>query len=114
MRVCDDYLIDTALASGGAVCADVFETLPESYVQKRDRKHNHISPDRVIDASTCMFPELTWFVRDMGHLDYPYGSEGMEFLLWLVRMDSQYTIRTSDRYPQFMQYDVQKKTLTAQ
>lgn len=114
MRVCDDYLIDTALASGGAVCADVFETLPESYVQKRDRKHNHIAPDRVIDASTCMFPEYTWFVRDMGHLDYPYGSEGMDFLMWLIRMDTQYTIRTDTRYPQFMKYDVKEKTLTAQ
>ena len=114
MRVCDDYLIDTALASGGAVCADVFETLPENYRQQRDRKHDHISPDRVIDASTCMFPELTWFVRDMGHLDYPYGSEGMDFLMWLVRMDSQYTIRTSARYPQFMRYDVKQKTLSAQ
>ena len=114
MRVCDDYLIDTALASGGAICADVFETLPDNYVQKRDRSHNHISPDRVIDASTCMFPEYTWFVRDMGHLDYPYGSEGMDFLMWLIRMDSQYTIRTSARYPQFMRYDVKNKTLTAQ
>ena len=114
MRVCDDYLIDTALASGGAVCADVQQTLPENYVQKCDRKHNHISPDRVIDASTCMFPELTWFVRDMGHLDYPYRSEGMDFLMWLIRMDTQYTIRTSARYPQFMKYDVKNKTLTAQ
>ena len=114
MRVCDDYLIDTALASGGAVCADVFETLPEDYVQKRDRRHNHMSPDRVIDASTCMFPEQTWFIRDMGHLDYPYGSEGMDFLIWLIQMDSQYTIRTSERYPQFMRYDVKQKTLTAQ
>ena len=61
-----------------------------------------------------MFPELTWFVRDMGHLDYPYGSEGMDFLMWLVRMDSQYTIRTSARYPQFMRYDVKQKTLSAQ
>ena len=114
MRVCDDYLIDTALASGGAVCADVFQTLPETYKQQRDRRHNHISPDRVIDASTCMFPEWTWFVRDMGHLDYPYGSEGMDFLMWLIQMDSQYTIRTSDRYPQFMKYDVKQKTLSAQ
>ena len=69
---------------------------------------------RVIDASTCMFPEWTWFVRDMGHLDYPYGSEGMDFLMWLIRMDTQYTIRTSARYPQFMRYDVKEKTLTAQ
>jgi hypothetical protein len=114
MRVCDDYLIDTALASGGAVCANVFQTLPETYKQQRDRRHNHISPDRVIDASTCMFPEWTWFVRDMGHLDYPYGSEGMDFLMWLIQMDSQYTIRTSDRYPQFMKYDVKQKTLSAQ
>ncbi len=114
MRVCDDYLIDTALASGGAVCADVQTTLPEGYVQKRDRGHNHISPDRVIDASTCMFPEWTWFVRDMGHLDYPYGSEGIDFLMWLVRMEKQYTIRTDARYPQFMKYDVKAKTLTPQ
>ena len=114
MRVCDDYLIDTALASGGAICADVGQTLPDNYVQKRDRKHDHISPDRVIDASTCMFPEWTWFVRDMGHLDYPYGSEGMDFLMWLVRMDRQYTIRTDAQYPQFLQYDVKAKTLTPQ
>ena len=114
MRVSDDYLIDTALSSGGAVCANVGETLPDDYVQQRDRRHNHLSPDRAIDASTCMFPEWTWFIRDMGHLDFPYGSQGMDFLLWLIGMDKQYTVWTSDRYPQFMQYDVKSKTLTPQ
>ena len=111
---CNDYLIDTSLSSGGAVCAKVGETLPPDYTQQVDCGHDHISPDRVIDASTCMFPEITWFVRDMGHLDYPYGTESAEFLMWFVCADQQYTVHNQTRYPQFLQYDKQNKTLKQQ
>lgn len=111
---CNDYLIDTSLSSGGAVCARIGETLPDGYVQQVDCGHNHISPDRVIDASTCMFPEITWFVRDMGHLDYPYGTDGAEFLMWFVCADRQFSVHDVPRYPQFLQYDKQTKTLLSQ
>lgn len=111
-EISDDYLIDTSLASGGAICADYNKTLPENYVQQVNDGHNHLSPDRMIDASTCMYPEYTWFVKDMGHLDYPYGSEGATFLMWLVCAKSQPDIYTNVTYPQFMIYNALNMTLS--
>ena len=113
-RISDDYLIDTSLSSGGAICADIGTSLPQDYVQQVQDGHDHISPDRRIDASTCMYPEYTWFTRNMGHLDFPYGTQGVEFLLWLICADEQPTVWTSGRYPQFMSFDRPTGILIAQ
>ena len=111
---CNDYLIDTSLSSGGAVCADIGSTLPAGYTQQIADGHDHISPDRRIDASTCLYPEYTWFTKNMGHLDFPYGSQGAEFLIWLICADTQLTVWTNERYPQFMVFDRGTGILTAQ
>ena len=108
----NDYLIDAALASGGAVCADLDTTLGEGYVQKKADGHNHLSYDGQIDASTCMLPEHTWFIRDMGHVDYPYG-ESTDFIMWLAESEDYVTVFDSAKYPQFMKFDYGTGTLTA-
>ena len=51
--------------SFGATSADYGKVLDDKYIAKADKKY--ISPDKVIDASTCLFPETTWFVRDLHH-----------------------------------------------
>ena len=107
----NDLLIEAELSSGGATVADLGDTLPEGYKQAIDCGHNHISSDRVIDASTGMFPEYTWFIKDMLHLDFPYQSEAVNFLIWLVCSDEQPTIFSNEKYPQFMQYSYADKTL---
>ena len=28
-----------------------------------------ISPDKTVDASTCLFPEKTWFIKASGHFE---------------------------------------------
>lgn len=99
-----DNLIDVEYASGGATSAYLGETFADNYVQKIPSEYNYISPDRQIDASTCMFPEQTWFFRDMGHVDYPYG-ESTDFIMWLATSKEQLTIRSNPEYPQFMTYD---------
>lgn len=100
----NDYLIDTAYASGGAICADLDTTLGENYTQKVNDGHNHLSYDGQIDASTCIVPEHTWFIRDMGHVDYPYGAS-TEFLIMLAESENYITVYDNEKYPQFMQYD---------
>lgn len=42
-------------------------TLGDDYVQARDVGHNCLSEDGIIDASTCMLPENTWFIKNYGH-----------------------------------------------
>ncbi|MBP3441607.1 MAG: hypothetical protein J6L62_02270 [Clostridia bacterium] len=95
-----DFLIDTKHTSLGATCAPYGETLGEGYVQKIDDGHNHLSPDNVIDASTCAFPEITWFIKDMMHTWYTDGYN--EFVYTLIYTPGQETIHTYDEYPQFL------------
>lgn len=95
-----DFLIDTARTSMGATCADFGKTLGEDYVQKVDDGHNHVSCDNVIDASTCAYPEYTWFVKDMMHTWYT-GSYAT-FTYWLSSLTVQPTVHDTPLYPQFM------------
>lgn len=108
----NDYLIDTEYASGGAICANLDTTLGDGYVQKTNDGHNHLSFDGQIDASTCMLPEHTWFIRDMGHVDYPYG-DSTDFILLLAESEKYLTVSDNEKYPQFMQYDYGTNQLTA-
>ncbi|MBQ2694142.1 MAG: hypothetical protein IJF57_01190 [Clostridia bacterium] len=97
-----DFLIDTKYMSIGATCAPIGKTLGDGYKQaKRSCGHNHVSPDNTIDASTCAYPEYTWFVRGNPHNGF--GSAYRDFLTWAVLYDGQPTVRSSKLYPQFIQ-----------
>lgn len=107
----NDFLIDVDYASGGATSSRLGETFPEDYTQAKADGHNHLSADRQLDASTCMFPEQTWFIRDIAHVDYNVG-ESTDFLIWLAKSEKQLTIYDGESYPQFMKYDSKSNTLS--
>ncbi len=96
-----DMLIDTEYMSIGATCASPFGTVfDKDYVQAEYCSgHNHVSPDMMIDASTCAFPEITWFVREQTHSEFSDGYA--EFLDWVLLYDGQPTVHTNEKYPQF-------------
>lgn len=112
----NDNIIDTKYTSGYAVCAYLDETLPAGYRQQntvcRDAAHNHISGDRIIDASTCLLPEQTWFLKDLKHVGYIYDTPLMAFILWLCLSDTQRTVQDAEPYGQFMQVDPKTGALT--
>lgn len=97
-NLCADGLIDTALESSGATCAPCGQVLPEGYKQKVADGHNHLSPNGQIDASTCVFPEQTWFLQDMLHFNASFGA----LVDYLVSCKAQPTVRSNPKYPQFM------------
>lgn len=107
----NDFLIDVGYASGGAISSKLGGTLPDSYTQAKADGHNHLSADRQLDASTCMFPDQTWFIRDMAHVDYNVG-ESTDFLIWLAKSEKQLTVYDSGVYPQFMKYNSKDNTLS--
>lgn len=105
-----DFVIDTEYASMGATCADLGSTLGEGYTQAVDCGHNHVSPDNLIDASTCRYPEQTWFVRDFLHSD---GSDAYdEIHRYILFSGRQVTVFDDPRYPQFMKYDYATDTMS--
>ncbi len=98
-----DGLIETVCTSTGATVAQLGEKLPVGYTQANVCcGKNHISPDRVVDASTCMFPEQVWFFRGVAHIGTLYGSEFCDFIFWLLEQPEQVTVWSDASHPQFM------------
>ena len=104
MHTNSDATVDTQYASAGATVALLDETLGENYEQKcTDCGHNHLSPDGVIDASTCILPENTWFIKDMLHSNAHDGI--MEMYYWFIYADECYDVWSNPMYTQFLQND---------
>lgn len=106
-----DATVDTVYASLGATVAPLGQTLGNDYIQKNENgTHDHLSKDGVIDASTCLLPESTWFVRDMLHCKTHDGHQ--KLYNWFFYTDGQLDVWSNEDYPQFLQNDVNAKTLT--
>ncbi len=103
-----DGTVDTQYASLGATCAPIGETLPENYTQAAYPETKYISPDRKIDASTCLLPECTWFIKDMLH-STTHDGHG-EMYLTMHKSEEQMTVFDNEKYPQFMQNDTVNQT----
>ena len=108
-NVSSDKLVDTHYASLGATCAPPGRPFSFLYRQKKFCGTNYMSPDRYVDASTCLLPDVTWFAKDLPHTaqwDYSgwYG-------WWLAAGD--YTIWDDDRFPQYSQWIAKEEGETA-
>lgn len=104
-----DGVIDTTNTSYGATVTQFGTVFADSYIA--DANAAYISPDHTVDASTCMFPEQTWFIKNYGH---SYNAKSIdEFILTLLHYDGQATVNTFSQYPRFMTFDYATKTLVA-
>ena len=97
-----DAVLETELMSAGATVAPYGKTLGDDYVAADPTK---LSPDRVVDASTCLFPENTWFIKNAPHVCCQYGSDVADMLFWLSESDGQPTVKSNEKYPQFQYCD---------
>jgi len=105
-----DYLIDTVYTSAGATCAPLGSTLGADYEQAVPDGHNHISADRVIDASTCMYPEYTWFIKGMVHTQF--NDDYYAMIRWILSAESQPNVYSNPEYPQFFILNKAENTLS--
>ena len=96
-----DGTVDTKFASLGAVCGNVKEPLSDDYLSNLNNR-DHLSPDNMIDASTCALPECTWFVRDWLHCN---GNAGIDELFDLVMTSDTVSVDSFEKFPQFLEAD---------
>ena len=68
-----DDSVNVTDASFGATAARYGKTLKEDALKKAFEKGTakYISPDKMIDASTCVVPDTTWFIWGSVHKDFP-------------------------------------------
>lgn len=93
-----DGFVRLEVASFGATSAMHQEKLPADYKQARCFEHNHISPDGCIDASTCLLPDNTWFIKNLSHAD---KTDGYYDLLYSIAYNDL-DITKSAAHPQFL------------
>ena len=96
-----DELMDVTSQSFGATTGKYGEELPGDYIAAREAADlgRYISPDRQIDASTCLFPDNTWFVRNLRHnLMVTCLHRFIRQIAWTDDM----TTVTDPAYPQFL------------
>ena len=102
-----DCLIETHNQSGRALTAPYGETFGRKYkpagTECSDTSHNHVSTDGIVDASTCFFPENTWFIKYNKHVGMPYGTDCEKLMLYLVTSKNYVTVNSNERFPQFTQ-----------
>lgn len=107
-----DQYVSVKRASLGATTSTVYGTLSNNYITDRIDQGfgQYISPDKQIDASTCLFPDYTWFAKGVNHSDRPDAE--YEILYAVVRADRQLTINDF-KYSQFMVYDNDTKVMSS-
>lgn len=97
-KVMSDTLISTKRSSMGATCCEVGKSLSGEYLASADLKY--VSPDNQIDASTCRYPEHTWFIKNMTHKNMP-DSINMIFEA-ILQAEGYATVNDVEGYPQFL------------
>lgn len=98
-----DGLVELETLSFGATSANFRTMFSESYINKAQQrgKDKYISSDRIVDASTCLFPDNTWFIKDQVHGKFP---SSVNYLMYeFFHKKAQLTVWNSS-YPQFMDY----------
>lgn len=91
-----DYVADQFAtvnkASFGATTSTVYEPLDKQYIAARiaEGKGKYISPDRRIDASTCFFPDSTWFTKGITHSEWTDFETAL--LYKVITADEQLTV----------------------
>ena len=98
-----DSTLESELTSNFATIADFGETLSTDYIATRAPEY--ISADKVIDASTCLYPETTWFIKDADHVAFVHGSQFADFAIDLILSAEQPTVGKMTKYQRFMYTD---------
>ncbi len=108
--VVSDQFASVKRSSFGATTSNVYEPLSDEYINMRisEGKGKYISPDKHIDASTCIVPDSTWFIKGSSHSDWT--TYEMQILYDVASADRQLTVDDFP-YSQFMVYDDETEML---
>ncbi len=100
-----DGVIHLDSTSMGVKSAKVGETLPEDYEQANtycdNSEHNHISPDRVVDASTGLLPDTTFYFDAQNHESTARNDIIISLATRLLAKDDIKDVYSTPDYPQF-------------
>ena len=100
-NITSDGFAETYYTSFGATTTDFGKNLSADYIANMsDEDKKFLSPDEKIDASTCVLPEYTWFVKNSYHDHFP---ESFDILIETMLTTDDMTVFSNGEYPQFLE-----------
>ena len=103
-----DEWIEASSQSFGANIAEHGTQLSDSYCDDIASMGlaKYISSDRKIDASTCLFPDSTWFIKNCKHSNWKNFVSPLLYAIF--SKNTQVTVNTYSNFPQFLNLDSDK------
>lgn len=98
-----DLVVSTYITSNNAKVAPYGKQLGAEELANVEPEF--ISPDKSVDASACLYPEYTWFIKDAIHVGCSYESEFARFAIMLATGKNQPTVYDNELYPRFLEVD---------
>ena len=111
-RKLSDNRIEVSAQSFGATTALTNEKLSPIYLlkAKKNGTEKYISPDKQIDSSTALFPDYTWYIKNIQH--NPFYDCFNPLMLEMCYGEEQMTIYSDENWPQYLFYDDSNGTCT--
>jgi hypothetical protein len=99
-----DQFASVGRSSFGATTGTIYEDLSADYIASRIEGGfgKYLSADGQIDASTCVFPESTWFIKGSSHSNW--SDWELRLLYDIASSKQQVTINNSCWPSQFVVY----------
>ena len=97
-----DQFASVKRSSFGATTGTIYRDLSEKYIASRVEAGfgKYISPDKQIDASTCLFPDNTWFIKGSSHSNW--SDWEVRLLYDIASSKQQLTVNNSCSPSQFV------------
>ncbi len=88
----------------GATGTEIGKTFSEDYIKNAEAKGTakYISPDKTVDASTALFPDSTWFIKNIDHDNFPDFFNGL--FDKFCETGGEMTVWDYEEYPQYFDY----------
>ena len=104
-----DMLTSVYSASPDATCGPIDGTLSQSYIDSLTDKR-YVSPDKQIDASTCLLPDHTWYIKNVDHRDMPDSITALFEAIY--EYDGYMTVFDDEAFPQYLYFDQATQTMS--
>lgn len=98
-------------SSFGATTENFGKTFSPEYLgnARINGTEKYISPDKQVDASTCVLPDKTWFIKNIEHKDFP---DCVDILMEKIFNNDGFDIGSDSEFCQYLVYDVQAGSLS--
>ncbi len=98
-------------ASLGATTSTIDTVLSDDYIAAAQANGTdiYISPDKQIDASTCVLPDTTWFIKNMQHQNFPTSIDPL--FNYIINAENP-TVFNNEDFPQYLVYNEETDTIS--